>query len=71
MFGYELSDLIGRNALEFSAPESRDFFLRKIRSGYEQPYEAVGLRKDSTAFPVEIVGKAIVYQERAVTSGHT
>jgi two-component system cell cycle sensor histidine kinase/response regulator CckA len=64
MLGYELPEVIGRHALEFTAPESRAFVLRNIRSGYEKPYESVGLRKDGRTFPVEVQGKAIPYRGR-------
>jgi two-component system cell cycle sensor histidine kinase/response regulator CckA len=66
MYGYELPELIGRHALEFTAPESRDLVLHNIRSGYERSYEAVGLRKDGTTFPGEVQGKAIPYGGRLV-----
>ena len=66
MLGYELPEVIGRHALEFTAPESRALVLRNIRSGYEKPYESVGLRKDGTTFPVEVQGKAIPYRGRLV-----
>ncbi|MFQ5613293.1 MAG: PAS domain S-box protein [Anaerolineae bacterium] len=66
MFGYELSEFIGKNALDFAAPESRDVVLENIRSGYEKPYEAVGLRKDGTTFPVEIIGRAIPFEGRTI-----
>ncbi len=66
MLGYELPEVIGRHALEFTAPESRALVLHNIQSGYEKPYESVGLRKDGTTFPVEVQGKAIPYRGRLV-----
>jgi two-component system, cell cycle sensor histidine kinase and response regulator CckA len=66
MYGYELADVLGRHALELAAPESRELVFHNIRSGYEKPYEALGLRKDGTTFPVEIHGKAVPYQGRLV-----
>ncbi len=61
MFGYSLAEMIGKNALEFSAPESRATVEQNIRSGNESPYEAIGLRKNGTTFPVEVIGKGMVY----------
>jgi two-component system cell cycle sensor histidine kinase/response regulator CckA len=66
MFGYELADVLGRHALELAAPASRELVFHNIRAGYEKPYEAVGLRKAGTTFPVEIQGKAAPYRGRPV-----
>jgi len=65
MFGYELSEVIGMHALDFTVPESRDLLLHNIVSGYRDPFELTGLRKDGTTFPVEVCGRAISYQGRA------
>jgi PAS domain S-box-containing protein len=69
MFGYEESEMVGKDILEFAAPESRDLILRNILSENEKPYETVGLRKDGSTFPVEIRGKAIPYHGRMVRVG--
>ncbi|MFQ5824810.1 MAG: PAS domain S-box protein [bacterium] len=66
MFGYELNEVIGMHALDFTAQESRDLVLKNIVSGYEKPYEVVGLRKDGSTFQIEVRGKAISYQGRVV-----
>lgn len=66
MFGYEPWEVVGRSALELAAPESRDLVRGNIASGYEGPYEAVGLRKDGTRFEVEIRGRPFEYKGRAV-----
>jgi PAS domain S-box-containing protein len=65
MFGYEPCDLIGKPLFELSAPESRELVMQHIADGYNQSYEAIGLRKDGTTFPVEIRGKPLMYQGRA------
>jgi PAS domain S-box-containing protein len=62
MFGYGIGELIGKNAFELISLESRDLALRYIQAYYEHPYEAVGLRKDGTTFPVEIHAKLIPFQ---------
>jgi PAS domain S-box-containing protein len=67
MFGYELSEVIGMHALDFAAPESRDLLLRNIVSGYQEPFEGTGLKKDGTTFPVEVCGRPIPYQGKVVT----
>jgi PAS domain S-box-containing protein len=66
MFGYELSEVIGKNALDFAAPESRDLLLKNVLSGCEKPYEGIALRKDGSTFVQEIRGKAIPYEGRII-----
>jgi PAS domain S-box-containing protein len=67
MFGYELSEVIGMHALDFTAPESRDPVLQSILSKSREPFEFTGLRKDGTTFPVEVCGRPIPYQGMMVT----
>jgi PAS domain S-box-containing protein len=57
MFGYELSEVIGRDVLDFATPQHRERVRTAIREGREQPYEGLALRKDGTTFPVELRGK--------------
>ncbi len=67
MFGYELYEVIGMHALDFTAPESRDLISRHLRSAYDRPFEATALRKDGTTFPAEVCGKAMLDQGRRVS----
>ncbi len=64
MFGYNLKEVIGRNVLEFAAPESKEIIKKNILSGGEEPYEAKGVRKDGSVFPVELHGKQIKYKDQ-------
>ena len=48
MLGYKQTELVGKNALDCVAPESRDFVIHNIRSGFEEPYEHLALKKDET-----------------------
>jgi PAS domain S-box-containing protein len=66
MFGYELPELIGKSALEMTAPESRSTVLARILEGYEGAYEAIGMRKDGSTFIGEIRGRNSHYQGRQV-----
>ena len=67
MFGYELSEVIGMHVLDFVAPESHKLVLHTIVSGYREPFEFTGLRKDGSTFPVEVCGRPIPYQGKMVT----
>jgi len=64
MFGNDLSELIGKNALDFATPELREIAERHMRTASEEPYEGVALRKDGSTFDVEVRGKNIPYEGR-------
>jgi len=66
MHGYAREELIGMKAIDTIAPEYRDIVLKNIRDRYEEPYEAVALRKDGSTFPIEIHAKTISYQAKTV-----
>ena len=65
--GYTLDELIGMDALNtLVAPDWRETVRRNIKSGFGQPYEAEGVRKDGTIYPLLIQGKNIPYKGRTV-----
>jgi PAS domain S-box-containing protein len=67
MFGYDVEELVGRNVLDFlPAPDWKEVILERVRSGSEQPYEMVGIRKDGTRVSVEIHARKAVYHGRQV-----
>ncbi|NQT65337.1 MAG: PAS domain-containing sensor histidine kinase, partial [FCB group bacterium] len=66
MFGYTLSEAIGRNGTEWIAPEYREIVMNNMLSGYEKSYEAIALRKDGSTFPAEIQGKMMPYKGKTV-----
>jgi PAS domain S-box-containing protein len=49
--------VVGRRAVEFTAPEHRETVARAIREGWEHPYETAALRADGTRVPVEVRGR--------------
>ncbi len=66
MFDYEVSEVRGMSVLELHPPEARDEVRQRISSGYSEPYESKGLKKDGTALDVEIRGRTILYEDRFV-----
>jgi two-component system, cell cycle sensor histidine kinase and response regulator CckA len=66
IFGYSNDESMGRNGVEWIAPESRDLVRCNMLAGYEEPYVAVALRKDGTTFPCEIQAKMLDYQGRRI-----
>jgi len=63
-FGFRPGELVGTEILDRVAPEYRQDVQEKILAGYDRPYEAVCLRRDGTAFPVEVCGRSTTYQGR-------
>jgi|GEM_PF-1176584 len=66
MFGYQLSEFIGKGAIDFIILDEREKVKSRILSGYEQPYETQGLKKDGSSFPMEVHGKMFSYKGREI-----
>jgi PAS domain S-box-containing protein len=65
MFGYPDEIVTGKSVLEFLAPESRETVLHKLRESidaHQIHLDAMGLRKDKTIFPIEMLGRPIKYK---------
>lgn len=66
IFGYGATDLIGRSILDLATDDSRNILLQKIQTGFNQPYELQGKRRDGSIVSLEVLGKPHVYQGRPV-----
>ncbi|MFK5857152.1 MAG: PAS domain S-box protein, partial [Bacteroidota bacterium] len=67
MFGYTLSEAVGRKGIEWIVPEDREMVMNKMLSGYDaQPYETTALRKDGSTFPAEIKARMMHFKGRDV-----
>lgn len=64
--GYSYDELIGMDGLKLIAPSSRDLVLGHILSGYEQSYEALGLRKNGELFPLRLEARNVPYKGKNV-----
>ena len=66
MYGYENKEqILGRNALEFVAPSSRNLVVQNITASYSEPYEIKALKSDNSEFPVLVRGKTYTTSGRA------
>ncbi|HZF73234.1 MAG TPA: PAS domain S-box protein, partial [Gemmatimonadaceae bacterium] len=67
MLGYATrSEMIGTPAIEFAAPESREYVRSLLASGRIAPYEHLAIRKDGTVFPVEVCGRIIAREPHRI-----
>lgn len=64
--GYSYEELIGMDGLLLISEKSRNMVLEKILSGYEEPYEAIGIRKNGEEYPVRLHARNIPYKGRQV-----
>ena len=65
MFGYSRQELIGKAALDLSAPESVELVSRNLKEQCDQPYIAIGIRKDGSKFVGEIHGHPTDYRGKS------
>ncbi|MFH2037241.1 MAG: PAS domain S-box protein, partial [Candidatus Zixiibacteriota bacterium] len=66
MFGYTDQEIIGLPGTQIVIPQDREMVAKRMQSGIEEIYEATGLHKDGTIFPVEIQARMIKYQGRQI-----
>lgn len=69
IFGYEPKELIGRSGFVLLTPESQQVLAETLRTGSEEPYELVGIKKDGAHFPLEIRGKNSTWKGKPVRVG--
>ncbi|MBI5568125.1 MAG: PAS domain S-box protein, partial [Chloroflexi bacterium] len=67
LFGYSaVSEIVGRNLLDFIVSESRALVLQKMQLDDVHPYEVECIRKDGSVFPVETSTRAYQHGEKTV-----
>nr|WP_321398775.1 PAS domain S-box protein [uncultured Desulfobacter sp.] len=64
--GYSVDELIGMDGMLLIAPRSRDLVMEMIVSGYQEPYEAFGVRKNGEEYPIRLAARNIPYKGKQV-----
>lgn len=64
--GYSIDELVGMDGLLLIAPDYRALVMDKITSGYEEVYEAYGIRKNHEIYPLKLEARNIPYKGRQV-----
>ncbi len=62
MFGFSIAELMKINAFELIAPKDRDAVRKHAAEEDKRPYEALGLRKNLSTFPMEIRAGHMLYK---------
>ncbi len=66
MFGYSPEEVKKMSATDIIAKDFKEIVKANILNNYLEPYEAKGLKKDGTEFPIEIKGRNFVYKGRNI-----
>ncbi len=64
--GFFMEELIGMDGLLLIAREAREMVMANILAGYEEPYEAIGVRKNGDKYPLRLQAKNIPYKGKQV-----
>ena len=66
MSDFQCAEMIEKNVLDFLTPAFHDMAKEWMRTKNEGPWEAEGVRKDGSLFPLELQAKTMPYQNRDV-----
>ena len=64
MSGHSYEELINSNGLELISPKVVKNVIEKIKNGYEEPYESLGITKNGREFPLRIESREIIYKNK-------
>ncbi|WP_320170770.1 PAS domain-containing protein [Maridesulfovibrio sp.] len=62
--GYSQEELHGMDGLLLVSPGSRNEVMQRVLSGYEKPYEVMGLRKNGEEYPLQVEARNIFYKDK-------
>ncbi len=64
--GFSIDELVGMDGLLLITEGSRDKVMGNILRGYEEPYEAYGIRKNGEEYPLRLEAKNIPYKGKQI-----
>ena len=64
--GYSREELMGMDGLSLISPKTRNMVIQQMQEGNNKSYNAEGIRKDGTIFPIHISGRDIPYRGKMV-----
>ena len=65
MFGWNSpAEFIGKVVSDVIAPESWKMVEKNLINQFDEPYEAVGMRRDGSRFPIIVHSKSILYKKQ-------
>ncbi len=64
--GFAYNELIGMDGLSLISENTRNTVIKNINSGYEKPYEAIGVRKGGATYPLRLEARNIPYKGKMV-----
>ena len=62
MFGYGSDEVTGKSIFEFIERRFHESIRHNINNGNENTYEAKGVKRDGTIFPIEIQARSMVFK---------
>lgn len=66
LLGYEKSDIIGKKIGLFTVEEEKAKIAQNIEQNFQGSYETVGIKKDGTHIPLEVIGRPVYYKGKLV-----
>ena len=66
MTGYSVEELIGMDGIKLIAERDRSHVMQQISSGNEKTYEATGVRKNGTEYPMRLEGRNVPYKGKQI-----
>lgn len=64
--GYGHDELINMSVLDLVSPDYHELVLDRIKTGYDKPYEIIGIKKDKVSINLNVSGKSLSYRDKNI-----